>query len=186
MARQPLLDLEATRDAKMLVFKQETENLQNQEKPLLEGLNAAVKLAQGAANKFQILGIRNSQFKTPALFYIPFYVACYQAGLGQRYLFFAPSTTSSIGFAAKLKGAIGISKVKQMFIPRYKTITVLIERLDVLAKQDSALDRQIIAFGEKNNILNNEVARTKIANGLAYLKDQGWLSDKQYQVLNKN
>ncbi len=186
LARQPLLDLEATRDAKMLVFKQETENLQNHEKPLLEGLNDAVKLAQGATYKFQILGIRNSQFRTPALFYIPFYVACYQAGLGQRYLFFAPSTMSSIGFAAKLKGAIGISKVKQMFIPQFKAITVLIERLDVLAKQDSALDRQIIAFGEKNNILNNEAARTKIAKGLAYLKDQGWLSDKQFQVLNKN
>ncbi len=186
LTRQPLLDLEVASDAKMLVFKRETEKLLNQEKPLLEGLNGSIKLAHEANDKFQMLGLRNPQLKAPALFYVPFYVACYRAGLAQRYLFFTPSTTSSVGFAAKLKGVIGISKVKQMFNPRFSAITDLVEKLEVLTKQDSALDRQIIALGEKNNILKNELAHAKIAKGLAYLKDQGWLSDKQYQVLSQN
>ena len=43
LARQPLLDLEVARDAKMLVFRQETERLLKQEKPVAEGLYGAMK-----------------------------------------------------------------------------------------------------------------------------------------------
>jgi len=186
LARQPLLDLEASRNSKMLIFKQETEKLLNQEKPLLEELNGAIKLAEDVNARFQTLGIRNPQLKTLALFYVPFYAACYQAGLSQRYLFLTPSMTNSIGFAAKLKGAMGISKIKQTFTPRFKTITNLIEKVQTLTKQDSLLEHQIINSGERNNLLKNELALVKIAKGLDYLKDAGWLSSKEHQGLSNS
>ena len=170
----------------MLIFKQETEKLLNLEKPLLEGLNKAIKLAEEVYDRFQTLGIRNLQLKTPALFYIPFYAASYQAGLVQRYLFYAPSRTSSISFATKLKGAMGISKIKKILLPRFKSMTDLIEKAQVLIKQDSALDRQIILLGEKNNLLKNNLERNNISKGLIYLKDAGWLSSKEYQVLSSS
>ncbi len=186
LARQPLLDLEASRDSKLLIFKQETEKLLNLEKPLLEGLNKPIKLAEEVYVRFHTLGIRNTQLKTPALFYIPFYAASYQAGLEQRYIFYAPSITSSIGFATKLKGAMGISKIKQILLPRFKSMSDLIEKAQVLTKLDSALDRQIILLGEKNNLLKNDLARNNISKGLIYLKDVGWLSSKEYQVLSSS
>jgi len=46
------------------------------------------------------------------------------------------------------------------------------------------LDNQIRDLGEKNNLLNTDLARDNIAKGLVYLKHEGWLSDKEYQVLN--
>ena len=156
MARQPLLDLEAARDAKMLVFKQKTEKLLKQEKPVIEGLNGVIKVGEAVNARFEMLGIREQQLKSPALFYVPFYVACYQAGLTKRYIFLPPSMTSSIGFAAKLKGAFGRSKIKELFIPRFKEITALIDKVQVLAKQDSLLDNEIRDLGEKNNLLNTE------------------------------
>ncbi|MGA3288812.1 MAG: hypothetical protein ABSD42_01045 [Candidatus Bathyarchaeia archaeon] len=186
LARQPLLDLEATRDAKMLTFKQETEKLLKQEKPAIEGLNAAIKLGETVNARFEMLGIREQQLKSPALFYVPFYVACYQAGLSKRFIFLPPSMTSPIGFTAKLKGAFGMSKIKELFIPRFKEITALIDKVQVLVKQDSLLDNEIRDLGEKNNLLNTKSIRDSITKGLVYLKHQGWLSDREYQVLSSS
>jgi prefoldin subunit 5 len=183
LARQPLLDLEAERDSKMLILKREIENLVKLEKPLVEGLDAAKKLAEQANDEFQMLGTKNPQLKAPAMFYIPFYVACYQTGSANRYLFFAPSMTSAVGFGVKLKGVMGISNIKEMITPRFKAITVLIEKVQLLAKQDSLLNQQITDLGERNNLLRNELTRVNIAKGLVYLKDAGWLSQREYQSL---
>ena len=73
LARQPLLELQAARDAKMLVFKQETEKLLKQEKPVIEGLNKSIKLREAIKANFEVLGIRDQGLKSPALFYVPFY-----------------------------------------------------------------------------------------------------------------
>ena len=186
MARQPLLDLEAARDSKVLVFKQKTEKLIEQEKPVIYGLNGVIGLAKAVNARFEMLGIREHQLKSPALFYVPFYVACYQAGLSKRFIFLPPSTTSPNGFAAKLKGAFGRSKIKELFIPRFKEITALIDKVQVLAKQDSWLDREIRDLGEKNNLLNTRSIRESIAQGLVYLKREGWLSDREYQVVSSS
>ena len=186
LARQPLLDLEAARDAKVLVVKQKTEKLLKQEKPVIEGLNGVIKVGEEVNARFEMLGIREPQLKSPALFYVPFYVACYQAGLNKRYIFLPPSMTSSIGFAVKLRGAFGRSKIKELFIPRFKEITALIDKVQLLAKQDSLLDNEIRDLGEKNNLLNAESVSYNIAKGLIYLKQEGLLSDKEYQALTSS
>ena len=188
LARQPLLDLETARDAKVLVFKQKTEKLLKQEKPVKEGLNSVIKLADAVNARFEMLGIREQQLKrlkSPALLYVPFYVACYQAGLSKRYIFLPPSMTSPISFAAKLKGAFGRPKIKKLFTPRFKEITALIDKVQTLAKQDSLLDNEIKDLGEKNNLLNADLVRENIVEGLVYLKHEGWLSEREYQVLSR-
>ncbi len=183
LARQPLLELEAARDAKVLVFRQETEKLLKQEKPVVEGLSGAIKLAETVNGRFEVLGIRDEQLKGTALFYVPFYVACYQSGTTKRYIFLPPSMRSEIGFAVKLKGALGRSKIKERFTPRFKEITELIGKVQALAKQDSWLDDEIRDLGEKSNLLNTNEVRDRIAKGLVYLKHEGWLSERESQVL---
>ena len=185
-ARQPLLDLETARDAKVLVFKREAERLIRLEKPVVDGLNSAVKLGEAVNAKFGMLGIIEPQLKSPALFYVPFYVACYQSGLSKRFIFLPPSTASGVSFTGKLKGALGRSKIKGLFAPRFKSISMLINRVQVLAKQDSFSESQIKSLGEKNNLLNTRFTRGNISEGLAYLRNQGWLSDKEYQVVSNS
>jgi hypothetical protein len=184
MARQPILDLEVARDAKMLVFKQKTETLLKQEKPVVEGIRNVIKRGEVINVRFEMLGIRDQQLKSPALFHVPFYVACYQAGLSKRYFFLPPSTAGPVGFANKFKGVLGRSKIKELFIPRFKEITALIDKVHDVAKQDSWIDNEIRDTGEKNNLLKTELTRNVIAKGLTYLKHDGWLSDKEYQTLN--
>lgn len=184
LARQPILDLEVARDAKMLVFKQKTDRLIKQEKPVVEGLRGVIKRGEAVNGRFEMLGVREQQLKSPALFYVPFYVACYQAGLSRRYVFLPPSTAGPVGFAGKFKGALGRSKIKELFIPRFKEVTSLIDKVHDVAKQDTWLESEIRDLGEKNNLLKTEIARSNISKGLVYLKHDGWLSDKEYQALS--
>jgi len=186
VARQPLRDLEASRDAKMIVFKMETEKLLKQEKPIIDELNGAVKLKESAGAKFEVLGIRDLQLKSPELYYVPFYVACYQVDSVWRYVMFPPSSASAFGFSTKLKGAFGLSKVKELLTSRFKSITALIDKCQALAKQNTDLDNQIRELGEKNNLLRSDLSRENIAKGLVYLNHEGWLSEKEYQALNNS
>ena len=185
-ARQPLNDLEVARDAKMQIFKQETESLLKQEKPVAEGIYAAIKQRESIKAKFEALGIRDPQFKNPALFYVPFYAVCYQVGLSRRYIFVPPSTASNIGFSAKLKGFFGISRIKAAFAPRFQAITALIATCQILVKRDTSFESELEELGEKNNLLNNRVAIDSIAKGLVYLQHEGLLSDREYQSLSKS
>lgn len=81
---------------------------------------------------------------------------------------------------------MGISKIKEIFTPRFKAISALIEKVQTLTKQDSMLDQQIMDLGERNNLLKNELARSNISKGLVYLKDAGWLSYKEHQFLSNS
>jgi tRNA uridine 5-carbamoylmethylation protein Kti12 len=185
-ARQPLLDLEASRDAKMLVFKKETEKLLKLEKPVTDGLNDAIKLGEAINAKFTMLGSVDSELKSPSLFYVSFYAACYQTGLNTRFIFLPPSTASAEGFSSKLKGVLGRSKLKQLLTPRFKTISALIDNVQILSKQDSLLESQIRDLGEKTNLLNIPMTRSNLAEGLLRLRSGGWLSDKEYQVVSNS
>lgn len=182
-ARQPLRDLEAARDAKIRVFKLETDKLVKLEKPVLEDLNKSIKLRETIKAHFEGLGIRDQGLKSSALFYAPFYVACYELGVTKRYLIIPPSTISSGDFSAKLKGALGMSKIKDRLTPRFKTITALIDKVQVMAKQNAIFESQLNSLAQKNNLLNNSLFFESVEKGLVYLKSEGWLSDKEHQIL---
>jgi hypothetical protein len=183
-ARQPLLELEASRDAKMITFKQETEKLLKQEKPVIEDLNKSVKLREAFNSGFEALSIQGQGLKNPGLFYLPFYVACFEMGLSRRYLIIPPSTINGVDFSTKLKGAFGMSKIKDLLNPRFKTITALISNIQVLTRQNSVFESQLYSLAQKSNLLNNGLFMENVAQGLVNLKHEGWLSEREHQVLS--
>ena len=183
-ARQPLRELEVARDAKTLTFKQETDKLLKQEKPVIESLNKSIKFREAIKDNFELLGIRDQGPKSSALFYVPFYVACFEMGSTRRYLILPPSTVSAVDFSAKLKGALGMSKTKDLLMPRFKAITTLIDKVQVLTKQNTIFESQLNGLAQRNNLLNNGLFRENAERGLVYLKHEGWLSDKEQQVLS--
>ena len=183
-ARQPLLELEAACDAKMLAFKQETDRLLKQDKPIIEGLNRNYKAKETIKANFEELGINDQGLKSAALFYVPFYLACYEIGLARRYLTIPPSIIGSVDFSAKLKGALGMSKTRDLLVPRFKAIAALIDGVQVHAKQNRMFESQLNGLAQKNNLLNNGLFLENVEKGLVYLKREGWLSDKEQQVLS--
>jgi hypothetical protein len=182
--RQLLLELEASRDAKMLTFKQETYRLLKQEKPVIEGLNKSLKVKETIKANFELLGIKDQALKAPSLFYVLFYVACYEMGLTKRYLILPPSTVSAVDFSAKLKGAFGMSKIRDLLVPRFKAINALIENVQVFTKQNTMFESLLSSLSQKDNLLNNSLFMENVEKGLVYLKHEGWLSDKEQQILS--
>ena len=183
-ARQPLRELEVARDAKMLAFKLETDKLLKQEKPLIDGLNKSIKLREAINANFEGLGIQGQGLKNPCLFHIPFYVACFEMGLTRRYIIVPPSTINGVDFSSKLKGALGMSKIKDLLNPRFKAITSIISKVQVLTKQNSVFESQLNSLAQRNNLLNNGLFMENVAKGLVYLKHEGWLSVKEQQTLS--
>jgi hypothetical protein len=183
-ARQPLLELKAVRDTKILTFKLETDKLLKQEKLVIEGLSKTIKLSETTRINFEDLGIKEQWLKSSALFYVPFYLACYGLGASRRFLFFAPSMISGVDFSGKLKIAFGMSRIKDRLTPRFKSSTTLINNVKTLAKQNAVFENQLNDLSQKNNLLRNGLFMEKVASGLSYLKNEGWLSDKEQQALS--
>jgi hypothetical protein len=183
-ARQPLRELETARDAKVLAFKQETEKLLKQEKPVMESLDKSIKLREAVRINFEGLSISDPGLRNSGLYYVPFYVACYEVGLTRRYLIVPPSTVGDADFSSKLKSTLGISKSKNLLVPRFKAIGALIGKVQALTKQNMVFESQLASLAQRNNLLSNVGFRENVEKGLGYLKREGWLSDKQQLTLS--
>jgi hypothetical protein len=182
--RQPLLELEAEREGKIKHFKRETQKLILQEKPLVESIKKAISVNDEAVANLEALSIRETVLKVSALFYVPFYVACYQRGTGKRYRIFVPSKISSVDFSSKIRSALGISKAKDLLVPRFKTIATLISHVEVYVNDNPVFERQLWELGLRFDLLGNSEFQEKAKRGLSYLVDAGWFSEREKQELS--
>lgn len=186
LERQPLLDLEASRNVKVKVFGQETEKIVNQAEPLVEELAKIVKIREAVMGRFEPLGVKSDpKFRFAALFYVPFYVACYRAALTKRYFIIPPSTVGSLGLSAKLKGALGRNKIKNLFTSRFKTLSILTRTIQVLVQKNDLFEAEIEELAKKTSIVNNDLTREEVLKGLTFLKLEGWLSEKERQFFSE-
>ncbi len=185
-ARQPLLDLESSRDAEVLICQQEMEDMEKKTKVIIDQVGKTIKLREISIQNFAKLGIkRDSELKGIALFYIPFYIARYEVNSKKRYLFLPPSEVNAYGFSTKLKSALGKAKIKQLLVPRFELTNSLMDALQVLAHQNAVFETEMREMGEKTNILNKSSQRERIKKGLEYIRKEGWISEKEHQDLSQ-
>jgi uncharacterized protein YukE len=185
-AHQPLLDLESSRDAQVLLCNQEIDKLEQQTKMILEQLGRTVKLREASIENFAKLGVKKeSELRDLVLYYVPFYVICYQVESKKRYLILPPSKAKPIGLSTKLKSALGRAKIKQLLVPRFEIITSLMDTILVLAHQNAVFETEMREECERTNILNKESMRESIREGLEYIRNEGWISEKENQALNQ-
>jgi hypothetical protein len=185
-ARQPLLELESSRDAQILIYKQETEKLEQQTKLITDHLGRTAKLRETSIANFAKLGVKQDpELKDVALFYVPFYVACYQVESKKRYLILPPSEANSIGLSTKLKSALGRAKIKQLLVRRFDVITSLMDTIEVLSQQNAVFETEMREMSQRTNMLSMSSMRESIKKGLEYITKEGWLSEKEYQNLSQ-
>jgi hypothetical protein len=185
-AQQPLLELESSRDAKILLYRQEIDTLEQQTKLILDQLGRTAKLREASMENFVKLGVKQeSELKDVVLFYVPFYVICYQLESKKRYSILPPSEANTIGLSTKLKSALGRAKIKQLLVPRFEVITALMDTIQVLAQQNAVFETEMRELGESTNILNTAPMRERIRKGLEYIRKEGWISEKEHQILSQ-
>ena len=182
--RKDLLELESLRDAKIQIHKQEIEKLEKLTSTIIEQIDEMARMREAKLAEFEKLGIEQKQKKN-VLIYMPFYLVCYKSQSKRRYVPFPPSIANSISLLAKLKGALGRAKVKQLLVPRFKTITAFLNNFPALIERDAVFEREISETSDKADMLKTSVIREQIVNGLKRLKNEGWLSEKEYEAFAK-
>lgn len=183
-ARKNIVDLEASRDAKILMIRQEMDGLEKQTKLVTEQIGTTVKLREASLAQLGNLHLKPfSEELNKALVYVPFYVMCYSAKTSRRYLVLPPSIVGTIDISTKLKGALGKARVKSLLLPRFKNITSLAENIQELIRENTAFELELKELGDQNNILATSATWEDIEQGLLSLKEQGWLSDKDYGAI---
>ncbi len=181
VARKKILDLEGSRESKILVVKEEMEKLSSETKHLIDQLDKLVKLREADISQVKKLSIKpDSEELDKALVYLPFYIIRYGKDAKNRYVIVSPSTMGTMALSTKLKGALGGSRIKSLFTPRFKQLNHLAENIQEQNKKNSVFEQELKTLGTTNNILTMTWIRDEIESGLLTLKQQGWLNDKEY------
>jgi hypothetical protein len=179
-----LQDLEASCEAKVLGYEQDIEKLKKNSQIIIDQLGRFTKIEDTDLTEFANLGLKeNSEFRKSTLFYVSFYLICYQIDSKKRYSIIPPSIVNTVCLSTKLKSAFGRSKIKQIFSNRFHTMTSLVDELYTLIQQNHMFQAEIKEIGEKFNLLNSSSINIQISKGLAHLKNEGWLSEKEYEIL---
>lgn len=183
-ARKDIVELEATRDAKIQVHEQEIEKLNEQTSTLIGQIDRIAKLREANLFTFEKLGIKQ-KLKTNALVFVPFYMAHYQSESKRRYALFPPSSVNSAGFLVKLRGALGGARIKHLMVPRFKTLSSFLGQFLTVIEKNAALERETREKLAEANLLKSKSTLESARNGLEQLNAEGWFSEKEYEAFKQ-
>lgn len=179
-------ELEAARDANILIYNQEKEQLETKTKQLIDQIGKALKLREVDISQFARLGIwQESASNEKHLLYLPFYVICYEEGQKKRYYFLSPSIASAVGFFTKLKRFLHMAVSNKILIPRFKAFYLLKETIYALIYQNALFEAKIDEIGIKTNIFSTSSSKAEIKKALVCLKKEGWLADKEFSAVSQ-
>jgi hypothetical protein len=111
---------------------------------------------------------------------VPFYLIGFQSETRKRYLHYPPSHANSVKLFVKLKGALGMARIKQLFSPRSVALANFLNRVPSMLEENAVLERETREAAVENSILGSQVRKEMIRHGLNRLKEEGWLSEKEY------
>jgi hypothetical protein len=182
-ASKALLEIEASQDAEIKFFLNEMERIEESTSNIIRKVNELAKNREEKIREFEQLGIRQKR-TDHLLVYMPFYLSCYQSKTKKRYTYLAPSDLSDSGFSTRIK-TLGKTKISQLFQPRYKKITSILNHFIVLMDENIIFNREIFEACMKANIMQTEKAGELVRNGLIKLKEQSWLSKSEFEEFNQ-
>lgn len=178
-ANREIDEIEAARDAEVQVLKQQIEKIEEQTSAIIKQINETTGSLEAATASFNNLGIRRESSK-PSLVYVPFYLVGFQSETRKRYLHYPPSYTNSVKLLVKLKGALGMARIKQLFSPRSAALANFLNRVPSMLEENAVLERETSEAAVEDSILASQDGKEIIRHGLSRLKEEGWLSEKEY------
>lgn len=182
-AKKDLLDLESSRDAKIETSNEEMEKLKELTSTIITKIKNAAKVRESNLTEIEKFGLRQ-KWAEPSLIHLPFYLVCYQAESKKRYGVFPPSVVNSVGLSTRLKGALGRAKIRKALSSRFKDISGFLNEFPLIIERDAVLQRETDESGIETNLVNAS-AKEQIRKGLKDLNDEGWFSEKEYEVFSQ-
>jgi len=183
-AMKNLRDIEAAKEARTRMEQQELASLEEMTSSIIKQINAMIKTKEAALNEIDSIGALERRRKY-ALVYLPVYFVCYETEVGKRYVVHPPSNVGSMGIKTKLKGVFGAGKMKSFLQSRSQAIATLLDRLVDLTQENPVFEKEITEAGIKANILRTTELQVGVKKGLTELRDEGWISENEFQILNE-
>ena len=183
-ATKALRDIEATKEARARLEQQELADLEEKTSSIIKQIDAMIKTKEAALNEIDSMGALERRRKQ-AIVYLPVYFVCYETEVGKRYVVHPPSNVGSMGIRTKLKGVFGAGKMKSFLQSRSQAIATLLDRLVDLTQENPVFEKEITEVGIKANILRTTELQVGIKKGLTELRDESWISENEFQILNE-
>ena len=182
-AMKELREIEASRDAKIQMNLQKIQLLEDLTSTIVGLIDKLMRLKRAALHELDGMGISKRQ-RRYVLLYLPLYFSCYQKELKKRYVLYPPSVAGSMGILTRFKGVFGVAKIKSLLQSRSKPLTSLLNRLVTIVEHDPVFEREVNDAGIRVNILRTKESRERIKKGLEALKDEGWVSETEFQAFS--
>lgn len=183
-AMKDLRELEASREARIIMKQQEITSLEDTTSSIIDQMNEMRKLKKAALKELQEMGAPKIRRKY-ALVYLPLYIGCYETEQKKRYVVYPPSVVGSMGILTKLKGVFGARKMKSFLQPRSKAITTFLSQLVALIQENPVFEKEISDAGIQTSILRTKESRELVKKGLEELKEENWISESELQTFSK-
>ena len=183
-AKKILRDLEASREARIRMKQQEIASLKDSTSRIIKQMNEMTKLKNAALNEFERIRMPKKE-KACKLVYLPFYLVRYEMEAENRYVIYPPSIVSGMGILTKMKGVLGVEKMKAFLQPRSKAITLFLDQVLALIQRNSMFEKELTDAGIQDSILRIRKTRIGVKRGLRELKNENWLSKSELQTLGK-
>jgi hypothetical protein len=181
---QPLYNAQIQKAERIRVVQQQIQKLLNAESDLIDAINNRVK-DWVLDRSFESLSLKETVLSTPVLVFVPFYLICYQSNENKRLFILSPASFGAVNFSAKVKGVFGYSKIKELMFPRFQTLTVLVSNVLELSRNSMEFVNQLTTFATTRNLLSSQEFKKQAQEGIAVLKQEGWLSDKEQEHLGR-
>lgn len=179
-AMKCLHDIEAAKEARARLEQQEMASLEDMTSAIIKQIDAMIKEKEAELNEIDSIGAKDRRRKQ-ALVYVPVYFVCYETEVGKRYVVYPPSAIGSMGIKTKLKGVFGSGKMKAFLTSRSSAIAALVDKLVDLTQENPVFQKEITEAGLKASILRTAEMRVGIKRGVTELKDEGWISENEFE-----
>lgn len=181
-AMKDVRELEATRESKTQLSKQEAKTMEDSTSMILGQLDTLTKKKRASLEELDRIGMKEQRRNT-ALVHTPFYMACLRIEARRRYIVYPPSITGNMKTTTKLKGMFGMSKLGSLFQPRSKALGNVLNQVVTLSDRDPVFEKDLYDAGIQASILKSADSREGILRGLGMLRNEGWVSANEAQAL---
>jgi hypothetical protein len=177
-------DRQGSREAEIIMNRQDIATIEEITRYITRLMQRMLKKKKFAIVNFERIAM--SQVKQPRrLMYIPFYLVRYEKGDKRRYVMYPPSIVGDIGVLAKMKGALGVAKVKTLIQPRSEAMVKFLNQLLVFFEKKPMFEKDVTEAGIQKSMLINKKLRVAVVKGLKQLRSENWISRKELQAFCK-
>lgn len=180
-ARKPLRNLEASREATIMMRRQEIVTMEDMTSQITGQMREAVEAKRMSFAEFDKLGIPNRS-EIRALVYVPFYLVRYEREDKKRYVVYPPSLATNLGAFTRMKGTIGAIKMKSLLQPRSKAITAFLSQLVERMTKSAMLEKEVTEACIQDSILLSKEHRIGTKEGLEELEKENWMSQDELET----